>query len=455
MWQFVRRIHSQDSIQEPPSRTNGPVWQHYRMSDERLEPGHATAPRTGEAEPTSPRPAARARRFPRLHPLDWVALGLLVAGIVCVLTGALPTEQAGATIGRLIPLLLFLGSVIILAELTAEAEVFNVVATRLSILARGHYPLLFLLCVALAAVTTMGLNLDTTAVLLTPVLLALAATLRIAPLPLAMTTVWLANTASLLLPVSNLTNLLAADRVALAPAEFAVKMWAPQLAAILATGVFLWTFYWRRGRRGGDVSYVPPARHTPADRVLFRVAAAACLVFVAGILAGVPIGLASAVSAGALVIAFAVRRRSALRLDLIPFRLLVFVVGLFLVVETINRHGLADVVGALIGVQDDALGAVRAAGTGAALSNLVNNLPAYVAGESVVPTGNHNQLLALLIGTNVGPIVTPWASLATLLWYERCVAAGVKVPMTRFVWTSTVLAVTALAASVGALLLVG
>ncbi|MGW4112919.1 SLC13 family permease [Actinosynnema sp. NPDC004786] len=420
------------------------------MSDERLEGGRADTTPAGATGPASHCP----RGFPRLHPLDWVALGLLAVGLLCVLSGALPVGQAEATVARLVPLLLFLGSVVVLAELTARAEVFDVVATRLSILARGRYPVLFLLCVALAAVTTMGLNLDTTAVLLTPVLLALGVTLRIAPLPLAMTTVWLANTASLLLPVSNLTNLLAADRVALTPSEFAARMWAPQLAAIAATGVLLWAFYWRRGRRGGDASYRPPARYEPADRVLFRVAAMACLVFVAGIVAGVPIGLTSAVSAGLLVVAYAVRLRSALRFGLVPWRLLVFVIGLFLVVETINRHGLAGIVGALIGVEDDALGAVRAAGTGAALSNLVNNLPAYVAGESVVPAGNHTQLLALLIGTNVGPIVTPWASLATLLWYERCVAFGVKVPVARFVWTSAVLAVVALTASTGALLLV-
>ncbi|MBM7775574.1 arsenical pump membrane protein [Actinokineospora baliensis] len=404
--------------------------------------------------PDKPLDGATTRRLPKLHALDWVAIGLLLAGGACVLVGLLPAADAGATISRLVPLLLFLGSVIILAELTATAEVFDVVATRLSILGRGHYALLFLLCLALAAVTTMGLNLDTTAVLLTPVLLALAAKLRVEALPLAMTTVWLANTASLLLPVSNLTNLLAADRVALAPAEFAARMWAPQLAAIVVTGVFLWVFYWRRA---GDAKtgYAIPGRHEPRDPVLFRVAAVACVLFVVGILAGVPIGIASSVAAGILVVAFAVRMRSALRPALLPWRLLVFVIGLFLVVETVNRHGLADLVHALMGDADDAAGAARAAGTGALLSNLVNNLPAYVAGESVVPLGNHNQLLALLVGTNVGPIVTPWASLATLLWYERCVSAGVRVPMRRFVWTSAGLAVTALAATVAALLLVG
>jgi len=122
------------------------------------------------------------------------------------------------------------------------------------------------------------------------------------------------------------------------------------------------------------------------------------------------------------------------------------------VVQTIGRHGLDRVAGALIGVDGGAEGAFRAGATGAALSNLVNNLPSYVAGEAVVPVGNHVQLLALLIGTNVGPLATPWASLATLLWYERCRAAGVTVPMRRFLLTGAGLALACTAATVAALL---
>jgi len=105
----------------------------------------------------------------------------------------------------------------------------------------------FFLCVLFATVTTTVLNLDTTAVLLTPVMLALALRTGIAAVPLAMTTVWLANTASLLLPVSNLTNLLAANRVALPPVEFASRMWAVQLSSAAVTMLFLWVFCWRRG----------------------------------------------------------------------------------------------------------------------------------------------------------------------------------------------------------------
>jgi len=65
------------------------------------------------------------------------------------------------------------------------------------------------------------------------------------------------------------------------------------------------------------------------------------------------------------------------------------------------------------------------------------------------------ELLAFLIGTNVGPLVTPWASLATLLWFERCRTAGVKVPLARFVGTGLVLAVTGTAAATAALVLSG
>ena len=393
-----------------------------------------------------------------LTPLDWIRIGLLLLGVLCVVTGLLPAAEAEQNIRRILPLLLFLASVIVLANLAREALVFDVIATRLAILGKGSYAALFLLCVAFASLTTTVLNLDTTAVLITPVLLALAARSGIAALPLAMTTIWLANTASLLLPVSNLTNLLAADRIALSAPAFAARMWAPQLASMAATMIFLWVFYWRRARRGADV-YTPPAPielRTARDRVLFRVAGAACLLFVAAIpLIRDQIGLAALAAAGVAVVAFAIFDRSALRLHLIPWQLLILVTGLFLVVPTLSRYGLAEVMTALIGTDSGAVGAYRAAATGAGVSNLLNNLPAYTAGEAVVPPDDKQTLLALLIGTNVGSIVTPWASLATLLCLEACRKHKLRVPLVAFVFVGLGLAVTALAVSVGALLLTG
>lgn len=386
--------------------------------------------------------------------LTWVRIGLLVAGLLCVATGLLPGDEAAASMRRIAPLLLFLGSVIVLATLARQALVFDVIAARLAIVGRGNYPALFLLCVVFATLTTLVLNLDTTAVLLTPVFLALAPKARIAALPLAMTTVWLANTASLLLPVSNLTNLLAANRVALTAPAFAARMWAPQLASLAATMLFLWVCYWRRGQRGED-RYLPPPPVKlvePRQRALLWISSVACLLFIAAIpLLRDEIGYAAAGAAVITVVAFAFLDREKLRWRLIPWELLVFVSGLFLVVPTLSRYGLGDVMTTLIGTDDGALGAFRAGAAGAGLSNVVNNLPAYTAGESVVPPENHDQLLALLIGTNVAPIVTPWASLATLLCLESCRHHGLRVSMSRFMRTGLGLAVVALAASIAAL----
>jgi arsenical pump membrane protein len=387
----------------------------------------------------------------RLGVLDWIAIALLAAGLIFVATGLLPSGDASATVRRILPILLFLATILVLAELTAAAGVFDVAATRLAIVARGNFLGLFLLCCLFAAVTTMTLNLDTTAVLLTPVMLALARTLDIEPLPLAMCTVWLANTASLLLPVSNLTNLLAQNRVGLSTAAFAARLGPAQAASLAVTLSFLWACYWRRGRRGA-ARYVPPAPHVPADRWLFRIAGVSCLFFVAAILGGVELGVASAIAAGVVLVAFLVRQRSAVRWQLVPWRLPVFVTGLFLVVQTISVHLLGTVMSDLISSSGDVAGVYRAALTGAGLANLVNNLPAYVAGEAVVPLANHTQLLGLLIGVNVGPLITPWASLATLLWYERCVTSGVTVPLRRFTLTSAGVAVAGIGLSVAALI---
>ncbi|MFG2000199.1 SLC13 family permease [Spirillospora sp. NPDC048911] len=392
--------------------------------------------------------------------LDWIRVGVLALGLFFVATGLLPRAEAKASIERIAPLLLFLFSVIVLAELTKEAGVFDAIAQRLARWGRGDYFALFLLCVAFASVNTVFLNLDTTAVLLTPVMLALAARAGIAALPLAMTTVWLANTASLLLPVSNLTNLLAADRVGLETPAFAERMWAPQLAALAVTMVLLWVFFWRRSMRGADADrYEPPAPEPVRDRVLFGATGLACLLFIAAILAGVhtgiQLGIAATVAAVVAVAAFAVRDRDSLGPALIPWQLMIFVTGLFLVVPTLERYGLDEVMRALVGDDDGLAGAMRAAFAGGGLSNVLNNLPAYVAGESAVPEGNQDQLLSLLIGTNVGPVITPWGSLATLLWFEWCRRWDVRVPMRKFALTGTALAVLGCAASVAALLVTG
>ncbi|KAB8189963.1 arsenic transporter [Nonomuraea phyllanthi] len=387
----------------------------------------------------------------RLAVLDLIRIGLLVLGLAFVATGLLPWADAVASLDEIWPLLIFLVSIIVLAELTKEAQVFDAIAARMAVLGRGNYAALFFMCTAFASFITIFLNLDTTAVLLTPVMLALAPKARIAALPLAMTTIWLANTASLLLPVSNLTNLLGMRKIGLDSQEFAARMWAPQLASIAVTMAFLWVFYWRRGERR-DLRYTPPLLEPVADRALFAAASAGCLLFIVLLLMKAHVAVAATASAVIVVAAFLLRARERLTWSLIPWQLVVFVTGLFLVVPTLSRHGLSDLMTWMVGTEGDPY---RTAAVGAGLSNAINNLPAYKAVETVIPPDEQGRLLALLAGTNVGPVITPWASLATLLWFESCRRHAVKVPMRRFVLTGAGLAVVGLLATVWALVRFG
>ncbi|MEV4171503.1 SLC13 family permease [Nonomuraea sp. NPDC049709] len=383
----------------------------------------------------------------RVGVLDWIRIGLLVLGLVFVATGLLPWADAARSLDEIGPLLVFLVAIIVLAELTKEAQVFDAIAARMAVLGRGNYAALFFLCAAFASFVTIFLNLDTTAVLLTPVMLALAPKARIAALPLAMTTIWLANTASLLLPVSNLTNLLGMDKIGLDAQEFAARMWAPQIVSIAVTMVFLWVFYWRRGERR-DLRYTPPVLEPVADRVLFTAASAGCLLFIVLLLLKAHVAVAATVAAAIVLGAFVLRARGRLTWSLVPWQLVIFVTGLFLVVPTLSGHGLSALMTWMIGTEGDPY---RTAAVGAGLSNLINNLPAYQAVEIVIPPADQDRLLALLVGTNVGPVITPWASLATLLWFESCRRHDVRVPMRRFLLTGAGLAVTGLVATVWAL----
>jgi arsenical pump membrane protein len=362
------------------------------------------------------------------RPEDTVWRFTTLAAVAVLVTGLLPWGDAADVGRRMAPILLFLVAITVLAELAEVATVFDVAASEAAHLARGRTPLLFLLVALLATATTGLLGLDTTAVLLTPVVLSLAKQLGISPLPFAMVTVWLANTASLLLPVSNLTNLLALRRLQLEPYEFLTRMWFPTLVAVLATVLVLGLVY-RHEVRG---RYVAAARPHVDDGPLFALTAAACVGLVPALLLGGDPTVVVAVAAALLVVVFAVRRRDALGFRLVPWRLALLVLGLALVVEAFLRHGGDRVVASVTGHGAGGFDLLQIAGVGAVASNLLNNLPAYLVVEPEVAGGSPVRLLALLIGTNVGPLVLLWGSLATLLWRERCKARGIEVSARHF-----------------------
>ncbi len=373
---------------------------------------------------------------------------LLVIGAIAVALGIVPVETVGELTERVAPILGFVVAITVVTELAAEAGLFRVIAERLARWGRGRAIVLWLLVVLLATLCTIFLSLDTTAVLLTPIVVVLARHVGLPPLPFAFTTVWLANTASLLLPVSNLTNLLAQRQLGdLDPLGFAALMAAPAIVAIVIPSVAILLI----SRRDLFRRYEAPASEPAEDRVLFIASGVVVALLIPALVSGVEVWIPSAIAAVVLGAFFLVRRRDVLRFGLIPWQLVVFASGLFLVVESAHELGLADLLAGIVPSGDSPGALFALAGTSALGANLLNNLPAYLAIE---PIGQDPlRLAAILIGVNAGPLVLPWASLATLLWHERLTALDVKISWGRYIALGAVVAPVTVAGAVGALLL--
>ncbi|MBT2534423.1 arsenic transporter [Arthrobacter sp. ISL-48] len=365
-----------------------------------------------------------------------IGVVLLVAGAVAVATGTLPLSDLSALIDRVAPILLFVVAMTVVTELASEAGVFLWTARRLRRQGRGHTVLLWLFLAVFATLSTIFLSLDTTAVLLTPVVVSVTRQAGLPPLPFALTTVWLANTASLLLPISNLTNLLAQHSLGgISPAGFAALLWAPSVAAIVVPLVFVGVVFRRDLRK--RYSRIPVGRvrpdqeigggSTPAetDRVIFGATALVLALLLPALVSGVPVWIPAVVAAVVLAGVFALRRPRVLKVSLVPWSVLLFASGLFVVMETARQLGAPVLLGQLAGQGQGASDLLRLAATGAVGSNLLNNLPAYLLAEPLAQTPQ--RMAALLVGVNAGSLITPWASLATLLWHDRLVRMNVLI----------------------------
>lgn len=306
----------------------------------------------------------------------------------------------------------------------------------------------------LAVLCTVVLSIDTTAVLLTPVGLAVARQVGLDARLFAVTTLWIANTGSLLLPVSNLTNLLALgtsfQRQGLGHGDYLALAWAPALACVVVTLLLLVAAPHRR-TLAARYEVDPPA--DPHDPVLLRWAAVGCIALVPLFAARAPPWAVSLVAAALLLAVGLWRAPDLLRGLPVPWLMAAGFIAVAVGVEVLHRHGLDALVDRVVPSGTGATALLGVAGLGAGLANVVNNLPAYLVIE---PAGGRSlaRLMALLVWVNAGPLVTPWASLATLLWLARRRSVGVAIPWRWLVPAGAACALLSVAAGTVALALV-
>jgi arsenical pump membrane protein len=355
-----------------------------------------------------------ALRRPRGIPEGLVAV---IAVSVLLLVGAVSVSTARTQIEQLGPVVGFLAAILVLADGCDGEGVFRAAGGLLARAAQRSASSLLAVVTVLAAVTTALLSLDTTVVLLTPVVVTTLRAGRVPPRPSLYATAHLANSASLALPVSNLTNLLAFAIVPVSFGRFAALMGLPWLVAIVIETVGVRVVF---GADLGTHGEAVQVEDTPVP--WFAIAVVALTVIGFGV--GSAFGLAPAWVAAGGALVLSARRLAAGRVSVLHVAhstspsFCIFVLGLGVVVAAVSVNGFDRLLRDLVPSGSGLPALLGVAVVAAVLSNLVNNLPATLLLLPIVAAGGVAPVLAMLVGVDIGPNLTYTGSLATLLWRD-------------------------------------
>jgi len=364
------------------------------------------------------------------------AVAAVPAALLALVLGLVTPAEAVETLGQLWSTILFLAAILLISHLADADGVFSWLGAVLARRSRGDPVRLLGWVFVAAAVTTAVLSLDATVVLLTPVILTTVRAVRVRAAPHVYAATHLSNSASLLLPVSNLTNLLAFQASGLTFLSFAGLMAGPWVVC-LAVEYAIFRVFFRTDLRLGDGgtagAYGADVPATP--RTALALLGVILLGFAVGPVVGIePVAVAVA---GAVVMAV----RAVLRRQVKPVALvreinplfLMFVAALGVVVDAATSHGLQDTLATALPDGTSLLALLALAAAAAVLANLINNLPATLV--LLAALGAHpatGAVLAVLIGVNVGPNLTYTGSLATLLWRRVLHDRGHRPSLARF-----------------------
>nr|WP_315219924.1 arsenic transporter [uncultured Duganella sp.] len=336
-------------------------------------------------------------------------------------------------------------AVIIISLLLDKAGFFEWAALHVARWGRGSGTRLFVLLVLLgAAVAALFAN-DGAALILTPIVIAMLRALRFsakATLAFVMAAGFIADTASLPLVVSNLVNIVSADYFDIGFARYAAVMAPVNLVSVAATLAALMWFFRKDIPANYELAQLKAPDEAIHDRATFITGWWVLGLLLAGFFwldqLGVPISAVAAAGA-ALLLAVAARGHKISTRDVVrnaPWQIVVFSLGMYLVVYGLRNAGLT---GYLTGVLNQCAshGVWGAAlGTGlitALLSSIMNNMPTVLIGalsiDATTAQGavREAMIYANVIGSDLGPKITPIGSLATLLWLHVLSSKDIKI----------------------------
>ncbi|WP_145501987.1 arsenic transporter [Yersinia similis] len=325
-------------------------------------------------------------------------------------------------------------AIIIISLLLDESGFFEWAALHVARWGNGHGRWLFTYIILLgAAVAALFAN-DGAALILTPIVIAMLLALgfgRGATLAFVMAAGFIADTASLPLIVSNLVNIVSADFFNLGFTAYAAVMVPVNLVAVIATLAMLHLFFRKDIPVVYDLSLLKAPQDAIRDMNTFKTGWLVLALLLIGFFAleplGVPVSLVAAV--GALILLAVAKKGHAINTGKVlrgaPWQIVIFSLGMYLVVYGLRNAGLTHYISTLLNRLGEQGLWASTLGTGfltAFLSSIMNNLPTVLVGalsiEGSTATGliKEAMIYANVIGSDLGPKITPIGSLATLLW---------------------------------------
>ncbi len=372
-----------------------------------------------------------------------IGTSAVVGAVAAVLIGVVSLEDV-VTVTSIVwdATLAFIG-IIILSMVLDEIGFFEWAAIKMAKLSGGNGVKLFIYILLLGALVSAFFANDGAALILTPILLAKMKYLKMKPLAIfafLMAGGFIGDSASNPLVISNLTNIVTAGYFNIGFLEYMQNMFLPNILSILASIVVLFIYFRKDIPLTVDVDELPEASSVIKNKTMFRLSWFFLTLLMLGYFIGdmydLPISV-FALGGALLFLAIANYYKAVKPLETIknaPWQIVWFSIGLYVVVYGLKNAGLTDIIASWIVELQTQGTTVAIIGTGfisAFISSVMNNMPTImimdIAIDKVGYAGNEALVYANILGSNLGPKMTPIGSLATLLWLHVLAQKGVKI----------------------------